>query len=70
MARATLDYLPYVCDFDPQDSNKLVVGGGGGANRSGVANRIVRLRERASHATVASHRIASHGTSSHLISHR
>lgn len=56
-ARATLDYLPYVCDFDPQDSNRLVVGGGGGANRSGVANRIVRLRANAlaRHALVASH---------------
>ncbi|KAH6687400.1 hypothetical protein F5X68DRAFT_207366 [Plectosphaerella plurivora] len=40
VARATLAYPPYACDFDPNDPNKLVIGGGGGANRSGVANRI------------------------------
>ncbi|WYZ40743.1 hypothetical protein EsH8_IV_001084 [Colletotrichum jinshuiense] len=39
-AKLTLDYLPYACEFDPQDANRLVVGGGGGANRSGVANKI------------------------------
>ncbi|TQN74407.1 hypothetical protein CSHISOI_01081 [Colletotrichum shisoi] len=39
-AKITLDYLPYACEFDPQDANRLVVGGGGGANRSGVANKI------------------------------
>lgn len=41
-AKLTLDYLPYACEFDPQDANRLLVGGGGGANRSGVANKIVR----------------------------
>jgi hypothetical protein len=41
VARATLAYPPYACDFDPNDPNRLVIGGGGGANRSGVANRIV-----------------------------
>ncbi|KAK2017720.1 hypothetical protein LZ32DRAFT_551125 [Colletotrichum eremochloae] len=39
-AKITLDYLPYACEFDPQDANRLLVGGGGGANRSGVANKI------------------------------
>ncbi|KAL0932053.1 uncharacterized protein CTRU02_213006 [Colletotrichum truncatum] len=39
-AKLTLDYLPYACEFDPQDANRLLVGGGGGANRSGVANKI------------------------------
>ncbi|KAJ0165252.1 hypothetical protein CTA2_11885 [Colletotrichum tanaceti] len=39
-AKITIDYLPYACEFDPQDANRLVVGGGGGANRSGVANKI------------------------------
>ncbi|WQF76408.1 Putative WD40/YVTN repeat-like-containing domain superfamily [Colletotrichum destructivum] len=39
-AKINLDYLPYACEFDPQDANRLVVGGGGGANRSGVANKI------------------------------
>ncbi|KAK2021170.1 hypothetical protein LX32DRAFT_733613 [Colletotrichum zoysiae] len=39
-AKITLDYLPYACEFDPQDANRLIVGGGGGANRSGVANKI------------------------------
>lgn len=41
VARTTLAYPPYACEFDPNDANKLIVGGGGGANRSGVANRIV-----------------------------
>ncbi|KAI3527838.1 hypothetical protein CPAR01_03206 [Colletotrichum paranaense] len=39
-AKLTLDYLPYACEFDPQDPNRLLIGGGGGANRSGVANKI------------------------------
>ncbi|KAK2000085.1 hypothetical protein LX36DRAFT_631241 [Colletotrichum falcatum] len=39
-AKITLDYLPYACEFDPQDANRLLVAGGGGANRSGVANKI------------------------------
>ena len=40
-AKLTLSYPLYACDFDPTDSSKLVVGGGGGAGRSGVENRIV-----------------------------
>ncbi|KAK3937254.1 hypothetical protein QBC46DRAFT_393125 [Diplogelasinospora grovesii] len=35
-----LSYPLYACDFDPQDANKLIVGGGGGAGRSGVGNKI------------------------------
>lgn len=35
-----LSYPLYACDFDPQDANRLVVGGGGGEGRSGVANKI------------------------------
>ncbi|PNY23249.1 Uncharacterized protein TCAP_06791 [Tolypocladium capitatum] len=38
-----LDYPLYALDFDPEDANRLVVGGGGGAGRSGVGNKIVRL---------------------------
>ncbi|KAG8161555.1 hypothetical protein KVR01_008542 [Diaporthe batatas] len=33
-------YPLYGCDFDPQDSNRLFVGGGGGATKSGVGNKI------------------------------
>jgi hypothetical protein len=40
-AKATLSYPLYACDFDPLDSSRLVVGGGGGAGRSGVGNKIV-----------------------------
>jgi len=40
-AKAALSYPLYACDFDPLDSGKLVVGGGGGAGRSGVGNKIV-----------------------------
>ncbi|TEA11200.1 hypothetical protein C8034_v000986 [Colletotrichum sidae] len=39
-ARIALNYLPYACEFDPQDANRLLVGGGGGPNRSGVPNQI------------------------------
>ncbi|KAK3996112.1 hypothetical protein QBC44DRAFT_6881 [Cladorrhinum sp. PSN332] len=35
-----LSYPLYAVDFDPADANRLVVGGGGGANRSGVGNKI------------------------------
>lgn len=41
-ANIKLDYPLYAVSFDPQDANRLVVGGGGGAGRSGVANKIVR----------------------------
>jgi hypothetical protein len=40
-AKRTLTYPAYCCDFDPQDANLLIVGGGGGAGRSGVGNKIV-----------------------------
>jgi hypothetical protein len=40
-AKATLSYPLYACDFDPNESARLVVGGGGGAGRSGVGNKIV-----------------------------
>ncbi|KAL7974481.1 hypothetical protein HDV63DRAFT_363233 [Trichoderma sp. SZMC 28014] len=39
-ASIKLDYPLYAVSFDPQDANRLVVGGGGGAGRSGVANKI------------------------------
>ena len=35
-----LSYPLYACDFDPQDANRLILGGGGGAGRSGVSNKI------------------------------
>jgi hypothetical protein len=40
-AKVTLSYPLYACDFDPNESARLVVGGGGGAGRSGVGNKIV-----------------------------
>jgi hypothetical protein len=40
-AKATLSYPLYACDFDSLDTDRLVVGGGGGAGRSGVGNKIV-----------------------------
>ncbi|KAI5465464.1 hypothetical protein BGZ63DRAFT_420033 [Mariannaea sp. PMI_226] len=39
-ASTELDYPLYAVDFDQEDSNRLVVGGGGGAGRSGVGNKI------------------------------
>lgn len=42
-AKVTLSYPLCACDFDPLDSNRLVVGGGGGAGRSGVGNKIVSV---------------------------
>ncbi|KAK3322392.1 hypothetical protein B0H66DRAFT_638837 [Apodospora peruviana] len=39
-AELRLSFPPYACDFDPQDANRLVVGGGGGPGRSGVSNKI------------------------------
>lgn len=41
--KITLDYPLYGCDFDPQDSNRLFVAGGGGASRTGVGNKITLL---------------------------
>lgn len=43
-ASIELDCPLFAVDFDPQDPNRLIVGGGGGANRSGVGNKIVRLQ--------------------------
>ena len=40
-SHTTLDYPLYVCDFDPTDAGRLIVGGGGGASRTGVGNKIV-----------------------------
>lgn len=40
-AKVTLSYPLYACDFDPKDATRLVVGGGGGAGKSGVGNKIV-----------------------------
>lgn len=37
----TLSYPLYAVDFDPEDDRFLIVGGGGGAGRSGVGNKIV-----------------------------
>lgn len=37
-----LDYPPVSLDFDAQDANRIVVGGGGGPRRD-VKNKIVRL---------------------------
>ncbi|KAJ6789888.1 hypothetical protein PWT90_06334 [Aphanocladium album] len=42
-ANATVDYPLYTVDYDPEDDTRIIVGGGGGANRSGVPNKIVRL---------------------------
>ncbi|KAL8414204.1 hypothetical protein RB594_005432 [Gaeumannomyces avenae] len=42
-AKITLTYPLYACDFDPNNANRLVVGGGGGAGRSGVGNKITVL---------------------------
>ncbi|KAJ3490594.1 hypothetical protein NLG97_g5747 [Lecanicillium saksenae] len=39
-ANATVDYPLYTVDYDPQDDTRIIVGGGGGANRSGVPNKI------------------------------
>ncbi|KAF8865776.1 hypothetical protein BDZ45DRAFT_796041 [Acephala macrosclerotiorum] len=42
-AKVTLSYPLYACDFDPLDSSRLVVGGGGGAGRTGVGNKITLI---------------------------
>ncbi|GAO13171.1 uncharacterized protein UV8b_03575 [Ustilaginoidea virens] len=38
-----LDYPIYAVDFDPEDATRLAVGGGGGAGRSGVGNKMTLL---------------------------
>lgn len=40
-AKITLSCPLYAADFDPENSNRLLVGGGGGEGRSGVGNKIV-----------------------------
>ncbi|KAK4114019.1 hypothetical protein N656DRAFT_777142 [Canariomyces notabilis] len=42
-AELRLSYPLYAVDFDPQDANRLAVGGGGGPARSGVGNKITLL---------------------------
>ena len=42
-AKLTLSYPLYAADFDPQNNGFLIVGGGGGEGRSGVANKIVSI---------------------------
>ncbi|KAK5989943.1 hypothetical protein PT974_08206 [Cladobotryum mycophilum] len=42
-ASIALDYPLYSLSFDPEDANRLVVGGGGGTSRSGVGNKITVL---------------------------
>lgn len=42
-SKIKLDYPLYGCDFDPQDSSRLFVGGGGGASKTGVGNKISLL---------------------------
>lgn len=40
-ANAAVDYPLFAVDFDPEDATRIMVGGGGGPGRSGVANKIV-----------------------------
>ena len=40
-AKLTLSCPLYAADFDPLNNGFLIVGGGGGEGRSGVANKIV-----------------------------
>ncbi|KAL9021077.1 MAG: hypothetical protein Q9185_001745 [Variospora sp. 1 TL-2023] len=42
-AKLTLSCPLYASDFDPQDNNFLLVGGGGGEGRSGVGNKIALI---------------------------
>jgi len=43
--KTTLSYPVYSADFDPYNRGYLVVGGGGGAGRHGVGNKIVSERD-------------------------
>lgn len=45
-AKITLGYPLYASDFDPQNNDFLLVGGGGGESRSGVDNKIVSRKTR------------------------
>ncbi|KAI4192078.1 MAG: hypothetical protein LQ346_004487 [Caloplaca aetnensis] len=42
-AKLTLSYPIYASDFDPQNSDFLLVGGGGGEGRTGVGNKITLI---------------------------
>lgn len=42
-AKVTLSCPLFAADFDPRDSGRLLVGGGGGEGRSGVGNKIVSV---------------------------
>lgn len=42
-AKHTLPYPVYAADWDPYNRGYLIVGGGGGENRSGIPNQIVRV---------------------------
>lgn len=42
-AKITLNFPVYTCDFDPLDPSTLIVGGGGGASKTGIGNKIVVL---------------------------
>ncbi|KAI4131992.1 MAG: hypothetical protein LQ338_000976 [Usnochroma carphineum] len=42
-AKLTLSYPLYASDFDPQNSNFLLVGGGGGESRTGLGNKITLI---------------------------
>lgn len=42
-AKVTLNFPVYTCAFDPLDPCKLIVGGGGGASKTGIGNKIVVL---------------------------
>ena len=44
-AKLTLSYPLYAADFDPSNSDYLIVGGGGGEGRSGIGNKIVHIRD-------------------------
>ena len=44
-----LTYPLYAADFDPKNSDFLLVGGGGGEMRSGVGNRIVSQLHASNH---------------------
>lgn len=41
-AKLTLTYPIYASSFDPENSDFLFIGGGGGEGRSGVKNKIVQ----------------------------
>lgn len=43
-AKHTLPYPVYAAEWDPYNRGYLVVGGGGGENRSGIPNQIVRVK--------------------------